>query len=283
MNLLTFDIEEWFHILDNSSTKSIESWKSYETRIYSNMERIFEILYECGDQKATFFCLGWVAEKYPDIIRKIQKLGHEIGSHSYAHQLVYEQDPKSFKEDLIKSIEVLEDILGDKVKSYRSPGFSITNKCLWAFEILIENGIEVDCSIFPAKRAHGGLDKFDHSSPFILKTSSGILKEFPMNVTKILNQKVVFSGGGYFRLFPFSFINSKMKNSEYVMTYFHPRDFDAEQPIIDDLSSKRKFKSYYGLKGSSRKMKKLIASHSFLTLGQANERVNWEEVDRVEI
>jgi polysaccharide deacetylase family protein (PEP-CTERM system associated) len=239
------------------------------------MERIFEILYECSDQKATFFCLGWIAKKYPEIIKKIIANGHEIGTHSFAHQLVYEQKPKEFEKDLQLSIDILEDISGTKIKSYRSPGFSITHNTKWAFEILLNCGISIDCSIFPANRAHGGFQEKTKSTPFIIKTQSGKLLEFPMNTRSILGISFVFSGGGYFRLLPYNLIKQMMTTSEYVMTYFHPRDFDAEQPLIDDLSLKRKFKSYYGLKGSSKKLKKLLNDFDFITLSTAKENINW--------
>jgi peptidoglycan/xylan/chitin deacetylase (PgdA/CDA1 family) len=124
MNILTFDIEEWFHILDNESTKTINQWKNYEVRIHSNMERIF-LLLEKHNQKATFFCLGWIAETYPEIIRKIVNRGYELGSHTRMHQLIYKQTPKEFASDLNFSVKTLEDITGQKVKYFRAPGFSI--------------------------------------------------------------------------------------------------------------------------------------------------------------
>ena len=134
MNILTFDIEEWFHILDNSSTKTINEWSNFESRIHVNMERLFLIL-EKADQKATFFCLGWIAETYPEIIRQIVDKGYEIGSHTRMHQLVYEQNPEEFRKDVDHSIKTLEDISGQKVKYFRAPGFSIREDNKWAFEI----------------------------------------------------------------------------------------------------------------------------------------------------
>ena len=135
MNILTFDIEEWFHLLDHKGTKTELEWGNYEKRIHSNMERIFHIL-EKSNQKATFFCLGWIAEKYPEVIKEIISSGFEIGCHSNKHQLVFEQSPLEFENDVERAVNTLEDITGSKIKYYRAPGFSITEKNKWAFEIL---------------------------------------------------------------------------------------------------------------------------------------------------
>ena len=149
MNILTFDIEEWFHILDNESTKNEKQWSSFQSRIHSNMEIILRILEET-DTKASFFVLGWVAEKYPEVVKEIKKRGFEIGSHTHLHKLAYNQSKKEFSKDVDRSIKVLQDITGDKVRMFRAPGFSITEKNKWAFEVLHELGIEIDSSVFPA-------------------------------------------------------------------------------------------------------------------------------------
>lgn len=148
MNILTFDIEEWFHLLDNDSTRSEEQWKGFEVRIYENMERIFRILEET-DTKATFFVIGWIAKTYPDIVRQIASK-YQVGSHTMNHQLVWQQSREAFKEDVSSSIKLLEDITGQKVEAFRAPGFSIRESEGWAFEILHELGIRMDSSVFPA-------------------------------------------------------------------------------------------------------------------------------------
>jgi polysaccharide deacetylase family protein (PEP-CTERM system associated) len=247
MNILTFDIEEWFHILDNESTKTINEWKNYETRIHANMERIFSML-EKTNTKATFFCLGWIAETYPEVVKEIVSRGYEVGTHTRMHQLVYEQTPAEFEKDLEYSIKTLKDITGQKVKYFRAPGFSITENEKWAFEILVKHGIEVDCSIFPAPRAHGGFPSYKQQVPSVLKYDGIELKEFPINYHTYLGKSIVFSGGGYFRLFPYALIKRWSSESNYLMSYLHPRDFDPEQPMIKELPLSRKFKSYVGLK-----------------------------------
>lgn len=276
MNILTFDIEEWFHILDNDSTKTYKQWDNYENRIYSNMDKIFNLL-DKNKLKATFFIVGWIAQKYPEIVRKIDQQGFEIGSHTYMHQLMYEQSSKEVSEDLKKSIGVLENLTGKKVRSFRAPGFSITEKNKWVFEILAHHGITHDCSIFPAGRAHGGLPSFSKAIPSILSYKGVQIKEFPINTTNTPFGPWIFSGGGYFRLTPYKLIKHWTLNSNYIMTYFHPRDFDPEQPMIDGLSKFRRFKSYVGLKKCIAKLEKWVMEFDFIDLDQADKNINWEK------
>jgi peptidoglycan-N-acetylglucosamine deacetylase len=274
MKILTFDIEEWFHLLDNASTKTEEDWAKYPRRIDENMERIFKLLAD-NEQSATFFCIGWVARKYPHIIKAIADKGYEIATHSDMHQLAYEQDYKTFKADLVRSIDVLEQIIGKKVRSYRAPGFSIKQENKWVFETLIECGIEIDCSVFPAKRAHGGFEEFSHAQPCYIAINGLQLKEFPINLYDRFGMKTIFSGGGYFRLLPYFALDYLSKNADYMMTYFHPRDFDPDQPMIEGLSFARKFKSYYGLKNCLPKLEKLLQNHKFTDLRTADNQIDW--------
>ena len=277
MNILTFDIEEWFHILDNASTRTEVEWSRYESRIYENMDRIFGLLADTNS-RATFFCLGWVADKHPDVIRRIDAAGYEIATHSYAHQLAYQQTPAQFGADLERSIKHLQDLTGKKVRSYRAPGFSIKEFNRWVFPILIEQGIEIDCSVFSARRAHGGDASLAMFEPGYLNVNGTLLKEFPMNTAAVLGQDLVFSGGGYFRLLPYEAIRLLMRRSPYVMTYFHPRDFDAGQPMIPGLSRTRRFKSYYGLKNCLPKLKRLLLEFPFVDLAEAERQVDWSSV-----
>lgn len=282
MNILTFDIEEWYHILDNPSTKGPKEWLNFETRIHNNMETIHAIL-NGGNLSATFFVVGWIAEKFPEVVREIASKGYEIGSHTHFHQLAYEQSRKKFTRDVERSIKTLEDCVGKKVRCFRAPGFSITESNKWAFEVLYELGITVDSSVFAAKRGHGGLSEYGTSEPSILKYNGVQLMEFPINTHNILGRRLIFSGGGYFRLFPYSFIKHFSEKSKYIMTYFHPRDFDHEQPVIQDLSPMRKFKSYVGLKTCRPKLERWINDFDFMDLDTAIKRIDWSEVASVEL
>lgn len=276
MNILTFDIEDWFHILDYEPTNNINLWSSYESRIERNLDSILDLL-DKHSVKGTFFVLGWVAEKNPQIVKKIHEQGHEIGSHTHFHQLIYKQKRKDFDEDLKKSIQTIEDIIGLKVEHFRAPGFSITNDNLWAFDKIIENGIKYDSSIFPARRAHGGIKNLNFNEPFRLNVNGITLKEFPINYCEILNSKLIFSGGGYFRLSPYLLTKFLTNNSKYVMSYFHPRDFDVNQPKIENLSMIRQFKTYIGIKNCFSNLDKWLSEFDFIDIYEADKNINWHE------
>ena len=282
MHILTFDIEEWFHLLDNASTKTEVQWQNFEVRIHQNMERVFKIL-EATDVKASFFVLGWIAEKYPEVVKEISDRGYEIGSHTTSHQLVYEQSQQAFQADVERSIKSLEDISGKKVNMFRAPGFSITEKNKWSFEILYELGIEIDCSVFPAGRAHGGLPSYGVAEPSILKYEGVQLKEFPINTFPILNRPMIFSGCGYFRFYHYQFIKEWTQKSDYVMYYFNTMDFDPDQPIVKGLSMQRKFKSYVGLKKADDKLKKWISDFEFIDIETANKQIDWNTVKTIQL
>jgi polysaccharide deacetylase family protein (PEP-CTERM system associated) len=283
MKILTFDIEEWFHLLDHPSTRSEAQWTKFPSRIDENVERILRLLEE-GRVHATFFCLGWIAEKYPHIIKRISESGHEVACHSHYHQLAYNQTPNEFREDLHRAKSTIEDVLGYPIETYRIPGFSLTTGNLWAIDIIYEEGFSVDCSVFPASRTHGGLQDFTTDQPCLIQLkNSAIIKEFPLNTYSVLKNRFVFSGGGYFRLFPYPLLEYLFYNSKYVMTYFHPRDFDPNQPIISDLSPMRKFKSYYGLKNAEKKLIKLLNKFNFIDVKTAVQSIDWSNTRIIKI
>ncbi|MDB4812985.1 polysaccharide deacetylase family protein [Akkermansiaceae bacterium] len=282
MRILTFDLEEWFHLLDNESTKSVNQWNRFDSRIHHGLEIIYEII-DKSQVKATFFVVGWIAEKYPEIIRDIHHRGFEIGSHTHLHQLAYEQDREMFSNDVEKSIKTLEDCIGSKIESFRAPGFSITKNNLWAFEVLLELGITKDSSVFPAGRAHGGLRSFITAVPSVIGYNGMKLREFPINTHSILGKPLIFSGGGYFRLLPYKVIKKFTLQSSYVMSYFHPRDFDVEQPIVPGLSYSRRFKSYVGIKNCKTKLERWLNDFDFVDLDQADHLINWNQVPVVQL
>jgi polysaccharide deacetylase family protein (PEP-CTERM system associated) len=267
MNILTFDLEDWFHILDFKDTAHPAQWQNFESRIEANTEKIIQILEE-RKLRATFFCLGWIAEKYPALIRKISEK-HEIACHSMNHQLLYLQSKKDFKEDFHQSLSILENVTGKKVIAYRAPGFSVTRSHVYVFEELAKAGIKIDCSIFPAKRNHGGIADFPAQNPCRLIGPGFDIVEFPINTKMVFSKQIVFSGGGYFRLLPYWMIRKWMQESEYVMTYFHPRDFDPGQPMLKNLSFKRRFMSYTGLEASQNKLEKMLSEFKFVSLDEA--------------
>lgn len=159
---------------------------------------------------------------------------------------------------------LLRTIVGKKINACRAPGFSVIPGCEWFFDTLIDQGIEIDCSIFPAPRAHGGFPTFGCATPVVIEAATGTLKEFPINTYNLFGKNLIFPGGGYFRLLPLWLLKHLMSQSDYVMTYFHPRDFDPEQPMLKELPLFRKFKSYYGLKNAAGKLRVLLSAFDFV-------------------
>ena len=282
MNILTFDVEEWFHLLDFDATRTEAYWGKYEVRIYENMERVFRIL-EDTNSKATFFIIGWIAKTYPELVRKIADK-YQIGSHTMTHQLVWQQNREEFKEDVSVSIKLLEDITGKKVDCFRAPGFSIRESEAWAFEILSELGIKYDSSVFPAPASHGGMPSFGAAVPSIVEAGGVKMKEFPIPYHKLAGQHIVFNGGGYFRLMPYGIISKWTKQCcNYCLSYIHPRDLDAGQPMLEGLPLARKFKSYVGLKGAENKLRKYLTEFEFTDIDTASQSIDWENMPVVRL
>lgn len=272
MKILTFDIEDWYNC---DFINQDFNWDKYEVRIYESVDRI---LNELAKHKltATFFCLGWLAEKHPKVIRKIHAHGHKIGCHSYQHELSFRFDREGFKADTLKAKVLLEAVIGEPIYSFRAPGFSITEQNIWALEVIAELGFKYDCSLFPAAHDYGGFASYGAAEPAILKLPNGmLLKEFPMSVKNLYGKKIVFSGGGFFRLFPYALIKRWSQQSSYLMTYFHPRDFDPDQPMIDSLPFHRKFKSYVGLAKAFSKFQKLLKDFEFVGIEAADKKIDW--------
>ena len=277
MNILTFDIEEWFHILETAETEDAEKWDKFETRIYGNTDRILNALEDSGS-KATFFIVGWIAKRYPDIVKKISRK-YEIGSHTGNHKPVWAQSPEDFRDDVRNEIKRLEDISGKKVVSFRAPGFSIRASEMWAFDTLAEEGIMYDASVFPGTHAHGGISGAPFS-PFKIKSHSGTVKEFPVSAKKLFGENIIYSGGGYFRITPYSIMKKWMGESPYNLVYIHPRDMDPGQPVINSLSRLRKFKSYCGLEKAEAKLKQLLKDFKFIDISSADKLINWDSAEQ---
>jgi polysaccharide deacetylase family protein (PEP-CTERM system associated) len=280
IRVLTVDLEDWFHLLDHPATAQPSSWTRFASRIEGNTERLLE-LFARHRVRATFFSLGWVARTYPALLRRIADAGHEIGSHSDVHSLVSRQRPDDFRAETSRSIGAIENAVGAKVRYYRAPGFSITAASTWALGVLAELGIEADLSLFPAARAHGGFPRGSLVGPTLLVLGDHTLRELPMTVAGVGPVQLAYAGGGYFRLLPFPVIRAACLRSAYVMTYFHPRDFDAGQPVLAGLSVVRRFKSYNGLGGALGKLDALLRAFDFVDVRTAMRRVDWEKVPRL--
>ena len=205
MNILTFDLEDWFHFLDFHPTRFPPHWERHKSSVEKNTHIILSFLKE-NNLKATFFSIGWITQKHPELIKEIHNNGFDIGVHSHEHQLIFEQRRSDFKEDLEVSVKTLENLIGKKVRMYRAPGFSVDKRSPWFFELLHNYGIEIDGSVFPTKRIHGGYPAYPFYEPHLIKGNHFRIKEFPINTYQIYGRQLVFSGGGYFRLFPYFII-----------------------------------------------------------------------------
>ncbi|MFR9166180.1 MAG: polysaccharide deacetylase family protein [Dysgonomonas sp.] len=279
INILTFDIEEWYHF-DIYSTE--ETWLKYPPRIDIYLSKVLDKLDE-KQTKATFFCLGWIARTYPDILKQIMQRGHEIACHSDKHLFVREMTPESFNEDLRTALDSIENVIGKKVTSFRAPAFTISEDALWAFEILARNGIETDCSIFPSTRSFGGFPSFGKATPTLIRYKDYAIREFPISTGSIMGKQMVFGGGGYFRLFPYRFIKKQMNRLDYNMTYLHMRDFDYAQPRFKHLSTMRYFKSYYGIKNAYPKFEKMLEDFKWINLEQAVQEIDFDNIRQLKL
>lgn len=299
MNILTFDVEEWFHLLDFDATRTEAEWGKYEVRIHENVDRILDIL-DRTNTKATFFIIGWVAKTYPEVVKKIAAK-YQIGTHTMNHQLVWQQTPEQFSEDVDSSIKLLQDITGQPIECFRAPGFSIRESEPWAFDILSELGIKYDCSVFPAHHAHGGMASYGEAVPSLIRHNGVEMKEFPVTTKEMMGKPIIFSGGGYFRLVPYwllhkwsceaaerqvtpVMINEDMlRKAGYLLSYIHPRDLDGGQPMLEGLPLARKFKSYVGLKQAPEKLRKYLKDFKFVDVQTASDMIAWDRVPRIEL
>ncbi|WP_293127414.1 XrtA system polysaccharide deacetylase [Microcoleus sp. bin38.metabat.b11b12b14.051] len=264
-NVLTIDIEDWFHILDISSTPSIEDWHKLESKVTKNTEVILDLLNK-HHTKGTFFILGWVAEHFPDLVREIAKQGHEIATHGYSHELIYNLTPNEFRRDVARSLEVLARITSKPILGYRAPGFSIANSSLWALDILVELGLQYDASIFPMNRNHGGLPGFSGDAAWLTTTQGNTILEIPVTPTTLFNKKVYLFGGGYFRLAPYSAIAAGIEQlneqAKPALVYLHPREFDPKHPKLK-MNFYRSFTSYVNLHHTHSKFERMIQDFNF--------------------
>ena len=267
--VFSIDVEDWFHILDLPSTPRLEEWDRLPSRVERNFRGLLELAAE-NDVRCTCFFLGWVAERYPRLVLEAEKLGHEIASHGSAHRLAYELTRDEFYEDVARAKDVLEQISGREVLGYRSPGFSLTGDNDWVFDELLRAGYVYDASVFPAARAHGGWETGQYA-PYRVERAGGTLLEFPMTVEKVLGRPMCFFGGGYLRLAPLPLICRMTKNvlreRRPVIFYVHPREIDPGQPRLA-MNAARRFKTYINLKTTEGKLRRLLESFAFTTLGE---------------
>ena len=292
MNILSFDIEEWALAKAGGYGKP-ELYAEYD----SYLERILETLDKQG-VKATFFCTGLMAKDFPQIIKQIYGKGHEVGCHSHHHTWMNKMTEAEACEDTHAAVDALEQCIGQKVLSYRAPAFSIGENNKWMFEILAENGITTDASIYPAARDFGGFPGFGSKTPCMIEFNGVRVKEFPISTTLFMGKEFAYSGGGYFRFFPLGFVKGKMSKADYAICYFHIGDLVSEK---GGVPSKEEYEAYYkepgtmknrylrymksnlGKKGAFEKMTKLINSKPFTNIEQADKQIDWNNVPVIKL
>jgi polysaccharide deacetylase family protein (PEP-CTERM system associated) len=271
LNILTFDIEDWFNILGHPANNDIANWSAYDSNLTANISTILELL-QTHNQKATFFCLGWLAANRPELLRMIADCGFEIGSHTYAHKRIYEYKPNEFRQDVERSIKTIEDVLGKKVKSFRFPGFFVDKDYLWAFEILTSLGIEIDSSV---KLDYRNTRKTEKSYPVLMEINERRLKEFPLPRFSVFDQTLFCPGSGYFRFYPYSFSRKFMEKNAYNLIYFHPRDFDVLPQHEKNFNLFRNFKNNVGKRKAMVKFAMLFSEFKFVDIQSANSKFDW--------
>lgn len=262
LNALTIDVEDYYMVSAFEPSVPKSDWGKYESRVVGNTERVLSLLDETG-VRATFFTLGWIGERFPELVRRVARAGHEVACHGYDHQLLYNMTQDQFRQDVRRAKKILEDACGAPVLGYRAPSFSVVASTRWALHILAEEGFKYDSSVLPARHARGGLagaERFPHRL-------NGLV-EFPMSTMRVAGTTLPFSGGGYFRLFPYGLVASGLRECNRqgrpAITYLHPWEFDPEQPRMPGRWFDR-FKHYANLGRTAGKLKRLIGDFRFGT------------------
>lgn len=267
-NAMTVDVEDYFHVAAFSQQIDPATWDGFTLRVERNTQRLLELFAEYGIQ-ATFFILGWVAERCPNLVRAIANQGHEVACHGYSHQLIYTQDPAVFREETIRSKGCLEQQAQCKVLGYRAASYSITKNSLWALDILAELEFTYDSSIFPVRHDRYGIPGSPRW-PYRIPTPKGTLIEFPPSTMDFMGYHLPVAGGGYFRLYPYGFTRfalARINNVEKkpFVFYLHPWEIDPEQPRVQAgwLST---FRHYTNLKCCEKNLCQLMRDFKFTTI-----------------
>lgn len=272
LNALTIDVEDYFHVAALSGAISRDSWTLRESRVEANTERLLTIL-AARNVHATFFVLGWLAERQPQLVRRIAAAGHEVGCHGYSHQLVYRQSPKEFREETARAKHSLEDTLGQAVQGYRAASFSVTRRSLWALDVLIDLNFGYDSSVFPIRHDLYGLPGARPEPHRITAPSGRTLAEFPMSTASFLGLKVPVSGGGYFRILPYWLTRAGLRqinerHGRPFAFYLHPWELDPGQPRVK-VGALSRFRHYTNLSRCEARLQRLLGEFSFTSMHEA--------------
>ena len=265
LNAFTVDVEDYFHVAALAAAVPRESWSSRECRVEQNMEQLLALLAERG-VTGTFFVLGWVAERYPRLVRRIAAAGHEVACHGYSHQLIYEQTLEAFREETARAKHLLEDALGAPVHGYRAASFSVIRRTLWALDTLIDLGFHYDSSIFPIRHDRYGIPDASPEPGRVTAPSGRELVEFPMVPASVFGMKVPVCGGGYFRIFPYWLTRAGLRQinrrGRAFPFYLHPWEIDPEQPRIR-VGALSRFRHYTNLHRCEARLHRVLTEFPF--------------------
>lgn len=269
VNAFTVDVEDYFQVAALAPAIERASWPQRESRVERNTGVLLDLLAERGIQ-GTFFVLGWIAERHPDLIRRIAAAGHEIACHGFSHQLVYDQTPEEFREETARSKSTLEDLSGTAVIGYRAASFSITRRSLWALDVLIDLGFEYDSSIFPIRHDRYGIPGADPRPSRLTAPSGRTLAEFPLSAASYLGVRVPVSGGGYFRLLPYLVTRAGLRQingtgERPFAFYLHPWEIDPHQPRVR-VGWLSRFRHYTNLDRCESRLRRLLAEFRFASM-----------------
>jgi len=265
INSLSFDVEDWFHVENLKGAISFSDWDYCDLRVVENTHRILRILDRCHT-KATFFILGWVAERCPSLVKEIAERGHEIASHGYSHELIYKQTPEEFYKDIRRSKDILQSITSEPILGYRAPSFSITPESEWALDVLNDHGFAYDSSVFPTSfhNRYG----YNSNARFPFRFSNGLV-EMPLSTVKLAGKNIPVGGGGYFRIFPYAcfryLCNRLNGEGRSIIFYLHPWELDHEQPRMN-IRRDYRFRHYVNLKKTENRLIKLLKDFRFVPL-----------------
>jgi polysaccharide deacetylase family protein (PEP-CTERM system associated) len=264
-SIISVDVEDYFHVEAFARVVDRNNWGAYASRVERNTERILD-LFDERQIKGTFFILGWVAERYPKLVRRITERGHEPACHSYWHRLIYKLTPEEFREDTLRAKNCIEQAAGAPIYGYRAPSFSITGRSVWALDVLAELGFRYDSSVFPVKHDTYGVPDAPRR-PFRIETPFGPIVEFPMATFRFgTGPNLPIAGGGYLRMLPFSYTRMGVRRAWSeglpVVSYIHPWEIDPEQPRID-APLKSRMRHYTNLGKTEARLRKLLALGEF--------------------
>lgn len=266
LNALTFDVEEYFHAEAFASVVAPERWPTLDGRVVSTTEKVLDLLEEMGGV-ATFFVLGWVAERYPSLVRRIRQRGHELACHGYGHQMITRQSRSEFSRDIRRAKAAIEDAAGESVIGYRAPTFSIVRDTLWSLEALAEAGFRYDSSIFPIVHDRYGIPNAVRFPHRLLAGPGMEIAEFPLSTVEVLGWRVPVAGGGYFRLSPYAVTRCVIRHlnrreRQPAMVYLHPWELDADQPRLR-VGWLTQFRHSVNISSTAAKLRRLIGDFRF--------------------